>query len=172
MSEFVVKFWYPQIVDDMDKVVDAIDYYSSVWRRSLSHSIVKGRLEWLMQEQPDTLRTYQDVLTDVSMVYKWLDEKIKYEKARKRRWYLSPEAHGEYGEIKKTDLDMYVQSDNEIHSLIDLQLMVELHKRQIENIVEAIEKRGIMLTNINKLRIAGQHEAFIDATHETRVEEI
>jgi len=172
MSEFVVKFWYPEIVEDLSKVVEAIDYYASVWRRGIRHSITKGKLEWLMQEQPDTLRTYQDVLTDVSMVYKWLDERIKYEKAKKRRWYLSPEAHEEYGEIKKTDVDMYVQSDSDIKALIELQLMVELYKRTLDNCVQSIEKRGIMLTNITKVRIAGQHEAFIDSTHETRVEEI
>lgn len=172
MSEFVVKFWYPEIVEDIDKVIEAIDYYSAVWRRGQRHSIAKGKLEWLMQEQPDTLRTYQDVLTDVSMVHKWLDEHIRYEKARKRRWYLGPEARNEYGEIRKTDVDMYVQSDSEIKALIDLQLMVELHKRALDNCVGSIEKRGIMLTMISKIRIAGQHEAFIDSTHETRVEEL
>lgn len=172
MSEFVVKFWYPEVVDDLSKLIQAIEYYNVVWLRGQRHSIAKGKLEWLMQEQPDTLRTYQDVFTDAAMVHKWLDEQIKYEKAKKRRWYLGPEARQEYGEIRKTDVDMYVQSDSDIKSLIDLQLMVELHKKALENCVQSIEKRGIMLTNISKIRIAGQHEAFIDSTHETRVEEI
>ena len=172
MSTFVVKFWYPEIVEDLDKIVEAFAFYTSVWRQGQKHSITKGKLEWLMQEQPDTLRTYQDVCTDVSMVYKWLDEHIKFEKASKKRWYLSPEARDTYGEIRKTDVDMYVNSDTDIKALIDLQLMVELHRRALDNIVQCIEKRGIMLTNITKIRIAGQHEAYIDSTHETRLEEI
>jgi hypothetical protein len=67
---------------------------------------------------------------------------------------------------------MYVNSDPEIKSLIDVQLMIELHKKTLENAVSTIEKRGIMLTNISKIRIAGQHEVFIDSTHETRVDEL
>jgi len=177
MSQFPVKLWYPEIAADFEengfeKVVNALSYYENVWKLGQKHTISKGKLEWLMQEQPDILRTFQDVLADVSMVHKWLDEHVKYMKATKRRWYLSAEARVEYGEIKKTDVDMYVNSDREIKSLIDLQLMIELHKRTLENTVASIEKRGIMLTNISKIRIAGQHEVFIDTTHETKVDQL
>ncbi len=172
MSDFVVKFWYPEVVQNLDAVVEALQYYDDVWRKGQKHLIIKGGLVRMMQEQPDMLRTYQDVHTDASMIYKWLDEHIKYEKARKKIWYLSAEAHQQYGDIKKTDCDMYVNSDSEIKGLVDLQLMVELHKHALAGVVKGLERRGMYLTMISKVRMAGDHEAFIDSTHETNPEMI
>jgi hypothetical protein len=172
MSDFIVKFWYPEVVQNLDKVVEALQYYDDVWLKGQKHLIIKGGLIRMMQEHPDMMRTYADVHTDASMIYKWLDEQIKYEKASKRRWYLSSEAHQEYGEIRKTDVDMYVNSDSSVKALIDLQLMVEMHKRALDNLVQNLERRGIYLAMISKVRMAGDHEAFIDSTHETRLEEV
>jgi hypothetical protein len=48
--------------------------------------------------------------------------------------------------------------------------MVELWRDMLNNLVERLNKRSIYLTMISKLRIAGQHEAYIDTTHETNPE--
>src|SRR5271166_1778655 len=106
MNDIVIKFWYPEIVEDFDKIVDAIEYYRKILHDGQQHLSMKGWLEKLLQEQAGILRIYEDAYTDCAMVHKWLDEHIKYEKAVKRIWYMSPEGKLEYGDLKKTDIDV------------------------------------------------------------------
>lgn len=106
------------------------------------------------------------------MIWKWLDETIKHEKAKKRIWLQTREAKELYGDLKKTEIDVYVQSDPDLKNLIDLQLTVELWKESLGNLVDQIKKRGITLAVIGKVREAGEHEAFIDSTKETNPEQL
>jgi hypothetical protein len=170
MANLVIKFWYPEIVEDIDKIVDAIEYYRTVLFDGQQHLTMKGWLEKLLQEQAGLLRIYEDAHTDCSMVHKWLEEHIKFERAKKKLWYISADGKAEYGDLKKTDVDLYVQCDPEIKNLIDLQLMIELWKEALGTLVERLKKRGIYLSMITKIRISGEREVFIDANHETNPE--
>jgi hypothetical protein len=170
MKDIVVKFWYPEVVEDLDKIVEALEYYRAILLDGQKHLDLRGYLQKLLQEQAGLLRIYGDAHTDCSMIWKWMDETIKHEKAKKRIWYQSPEAKATYGELKKTDIDAYIQSDTDIKNLIDLQLTVELWKESLGNLVEDLKRRGIYLSMISKTRAAGEHEAFIDSSKETNPE--
>jgi hypothetical protein len=169
-----VKFWYSEVTENfpesLDKIIEAIDYWRDVLNDGQSHLDLKGYLLKLLQEQPGLLRIYGDAHTDCAMIWKWLDETIKHEKAKKRLWYQSAEGKVLYGDLKKTDIDVYIQSDTEIKSLIDLQLAVELWKESLNNLVDQLKSRGITLAVISKVRESGQHEAFIDSSKETNPE--
>lgn len=165
-----VKFWYPEVVDDLDKIVDALEYYQAVFFDGQKHLDLRGYLQKLLQEQAGLLRIYGDAHTDCSMIWKWLDETIKHEKAKKRIFFNSPEGRLVFGELKKTDVDTLVQADTEMKALIDLQLTVELWKSSLGNLVEQLKSRGITLAVISKVRAAGEHEAFVDSTKETNPE--
>jgi hypothetical protein len=167
MSE--VKFWYPEVVENIDKITDALDYYRTVLNDGQTHLDLKGYLGKLQQEQAGLLRRYGDADTDCSMIWKWLDETIKHEKAKKRLWYLK-EGKVEYGDLKKTEIDSIINADTDIKDLIDLQLIVELWKNSLGQLVEQLKSRGIILAMIAKVRMAGEHEAFIDANKETNPE--
>ncbi len=169
MTDLVVKFWYPEIVEDLNKIVDALEYYKAVLYDGQKHLTLKGYLGKLLQEQAGLLRIYGDAHTDCSMVHKWLDEYVKHEKAKKRLQYQK-EGHEAYGELKKTDIDVLIQSDIYIKNLVDLQLMVELWMKALGQLVGDLKSRGITLAMIAKVRIAGEHEAFVDSTHESNPE--
>lgn len=173
MNEIVGKFYYPQIVDDIDKVIDAIEYYKHVHAHGQQHTKVKGVIERMMQDQAGLMRIYEDAHTDAAMVHKWLEEKIKHMKAKKRIFYLKdPEAKSEYGDLKKTEIDTLVQADDDIQYYIELMLMIELWETNLDKLVGRLKQKGIYLSMISKLRIAGQREAYIDASHETNPETI
>lgn len=169
-----VKFWYSEVTESFPeslvKIVEAIDYWRAVLEDGQKHLDLRGYLLKLLQEQAGLLRIYGDAHTDCSMIWKWLDETIKHEKAKKRLWYMSAEAKEIHGDLKKTDIDVYIQSDTEIKSLIDLQLTVELWKESLGNLVGQLKTRGITLAMISKVREAGEHEAFIDSNKETNPE--
>lgn len=172
MSEDIVgKFYYPQVVGDIEKVFDAIEYYKHVHKHGEQHTKLKGVIERLMMEQPGLLRIYEDAHTDASMVSKWLEEQIKHKKAKKRIWFLKdPQAKIEFGELKKTEADAFVQADDEIQYHVTLQMLVELWAKSLEKLVGRLNRRGMYLTMVSKLRIAGEREAYIDASHETNPE--
>lgn len=170
MTDLVVKFWYPEIVEDLGKIVDALEYYRAVLYDGQKHLDLKGYLGKLLQEQAGLLRIYGDAYTDCSMVWKWLDEHIKHEKAKKRLWYQNKENQEVWGELKKTDLDVLIQSDTDIKDLIDLQLMVELWKLSLGQLVDGLKNRAITLAMISKVRIANEHESWVDSSHESNPE--
>ncbi len=170
MADIAIKFWYPEIVEDLSKIDDALGYYKAVLFDGQKHLDLKGYLGKLLQEQAGLLRIYGDSYTDCSMIWKWFEETIKHEKAKKRLWYQSPEGKMTYGDLKKTELDVYVQSDTDIKAMIDLQLTVELWKLSLGQLVEDLKRRGIYLSMISKVRIAGEHEAWVDGHHETNPE--
>lgn len=170
MIDIVVKFWYPEVVENLEKIVEALDYYEAVLRDGQKHLDLRGYLQKLLQEQAGLLRIYGDAHVDCSMIWKWLDETIRHEKAKKRIWLNSPEGKLEYGDTKKTDADAIIQADLDIKALVDLQLTVELWKESLGNLVDDLRKRGITLAMISKVRESGQHEAFIDSTKETNPE--
>jgi hypothetical protein len=171
-EEIPIKFWYEDVVLDVDKVIDAIEYWKHVYASGLPHAKMKGVLHQLLERQPGLMPLYEDTLTDAQMIHKWLEEEVKYLKSKKRIAYQhDPELKAEYGaDLKKTDIDNYVLVDEDVRYLIQLQLMVELWVSQLNNLKERLTKRSIYLTMISKLRIAGEHEAFIDTTHETNPE--
>jgi hypothetical protein len=171
MTEIAVKFWYPEVVEDIGKITDAMAYYHAILLDGQKHLDLKGYLGKLQQEQAGLIRIYGDAHTDCSMVWKWLDETVKHEKAKKRLWYLK-EGKDEYGDLKKTEIDSIINADTDIKDLIDLQLMVELWRNSLNDLVDQLKSRGITLAMIAKVRMAGEHEAFVDATKETNPEQL
>lgn len=169
-----VKFWYSEVTsnfpESLEKIIEAIDYWRDVLDDGQKHLDMKGYLLKLLQEQAGLLRIYGDAHVDCSMIWKWLDETIKHEKAKKRIWLQSPAGKELYGELKKTDVDVYVQSDVDLKNIVDLQLTVELWKESLSNLVDDLKKRGIYLSMISKVRAAGDHEAYVDSNKETNPE--
>jgi hypothetical protein len=170
MSQINIKFWYPEVVEDLDKIVNAIEYYRAIHRDGQKYLDLRGYLGNLLEQQAGLLRIYGDALTDCTMIWKWLDETIKHEKAKKKLWYLSSEGKNEYGNLKKTEIDTILSADTNIKALVDLQLTLELWKMSLDKLNEQLKNRGIILGSISKIRAAGEHEAFIDATKETNPE--
>jgi hypothetical protein len=167
MSELVSKFWYPEVINDMEKILDAIEYYKHVNEVGETHTKMKGVIHRLLEEQPQMMQIYENTLVDCSMVHKWLEEQIKFQKAQKRIEYMRDPA---MKDLKKTDIENYVTADENIQWHIQLMLMVELWKGTLDSLVTRLNRRGIYLTMISKLRISGEHEAYIDTTHETNPE--
>lgn len=166
--EIVGKFYYPQVVEDIDKVIEAIDYYRHVQTHGHRHMKLKGVIERLLMEQPGLMKVYKDAQIDCAMVHKWLEEQIKHMKAKKRIYFLTDiEAKSIFGDLKKTEIDSLVAADDTIFHYVELQLMVELWCNSLDNLVNRLRERSISLTMISKLRIAGEREAYIDASHET-----
>jgi hypothetical protein len=166
-----IYFWYEKVTSDLDKIVDAISYYRELWHDGQQHLTLKGRLGTLLEEQTGILRYYEPGLIDASMIHKWLDEYIKYRKAQKRIYYTK-EGRAEFGDLKKTDIDVYIASDPDIYELMQILMLMEIWVKNLENLVEGLKKRGMYVVMASKVRIAGEHDAYIDTSEESNAETI
>jgi len=165
------QFWYKKVTTDIDNVVPALNYYERVHLEGIKHTKMKGVIHKLLEDQAQLMQVYEDAHTDCSMLHKWFEEQIKVLKARKRIEYMKdPELKETFGELKKTDIENFVIADETIQSYVQIMLLLELWSESLEKLVTRISRRGIYLTMISKLRIAGEHEAYIDTTHETNPE--
>lgn len=173
MDDIKVVFWYEEIVLDVDKTIDAIEYWKRCYEFGRNYTKAKGVIAKLLAEQPQ-LGDYEFILTDAEMIHKWFDETLKHMKAKKRIDFIrDPDLKAEFGgDLKKTEVDNLVLLDDDIRYYINLQLMVELWKNTLKTLINRFDKRGMTITMIAKLRIAGEHEAFIDTTHETNPEHL
>lgn len=165
------KFWYNAVSEsgDLDSVADAIDYYRAIHTEGSKHTKMKGVLHRLLEEQPQMMQDYEDALTDCEMVHKWLEEEIKYLKAKKRIAFMNDP---QFIKMKKTDIENFVVQDETIRLHNSLMMTIQLWRGSLTTLVARLNRRGMYLMMISKLRINGEHEVYIDTTHETDIEKL
>lgn len=173
MARLAVKNWYPEIAigEDLDRIPDAIEYYTQVEADGARYLSPRGNLEQLLFAQAGLIYFYEGAYNDALKIFKWLESKISYERAKLYKWFCSEEGKATYGELKSTDIKQFIEADNNIYELMENLGYIDSAKIGLSTLVERLRERGIHLSMIAKLRAAGQFEIMIDASQETPLED-
>jgi len=155
--------------NSVDLIDKCIEYYIDQIDNGLIEVTVRGTLSGLIQESAGLYSYYNSMANDVLQIRMWLEMKQEHASAEKYKWFLnSPEAKKEYGSgLKVTDVRNYIKCEG---NLVAYDMMIrEMSnlQHQLESIVQTLETRGMSLSQVVKLKIAGIEDIWIDLTKET-----
>jgi hypothetical protein len=120
-----------------------------------------------MVSTPGLVLFYKTIRTDAQQVRRWMETALVYQKAEKYKWFQSNEGIREYGELKTTEITKYVEAEEDIGDLSDSIRVMADCEHQLQDIVEALDSRGIMLSKIVDTRNNGNEEVWVDPYRET-----
>lgn len=160
--------WFDIIRGDRTRLQDAYEYFLEVINDAEPHVACVGRLEDLCLETPGLVGYYRGFLTDAQQIRRWLDEKKEEERGKKYKWLMtSQDARQEYGDLKTTEATNYSKVEVIVIELSDMARMMARIEHSLDDVVEAIQTRSIMLSHVVSIRKAGLEEVWVDPRKET-----
>jgi len=154
--------------DDLEKYFDIAEaYYRDMVEEGRADVPIQGNLEELLAATPGLVLFYKTIRTDAQQARRWMETALTYQKAEKYKWFQSPDGIREYGELKTTEITKYVEADEIIGDLSDSIRVMADCEHQLQDVVEALDSRGIMLSKIVDTRNNGNEEVWVDPYRET-----
>ena len=162
------KRYLTKLRDNLEKYFDeAEEYYRSMVEEGREDVPIQGNLEELLASTPGLVLFYKTIRTDAQQVRRWMETALTYQKAEKYKWFQSNEGIREYGELKTTEITKYIEADTTIGDLSDSIRVMADCEHQLQDIVESLDSRGIMLSKIVDTRNNGNEEVWVDPYRET-----
>lgn len=163
--------WFNVVRNDIDKFEDAVSYFHKAVEDGIPHLASAGNLQTMLAELPGLVGFYRPILVDAQQIRRWLESSLEQEKSKKYKWFMSsPEAKKEYGALKTTEATNFMKADEELHSIADMVRELANCEHQLEVIPEGLIQKGILLSKIVDLRVAGMEEVWINSAEETNNE--
>jgi len=160
--------WFDAVRDDIDKFEKAVAYFHEAVADGTPYLTANGKLETLLAELPGLAGFYRPILVDAQQIRRWLETTLDQEKAVKYKWFMfNPEAKKEYGALKTTEATNFVKAEEDLHVIADMVREMANCEHLLEVIAQGLEQKGIVLSKIVDLRVAGMEEVWIDSTRET-----
>ncbi len=169
--KFKSKRWFDTVRDDTDKFEEAVKYFHEAVEDGIPHLSSVGNLQTLLAELPGLVGFYRPILVDAQQLRRWLETSLEQEKAKEYKRLMSdPEAKKEYGALKTTEATNFMKANEELHVIADMVRELANCEHQLEVVSEGLNQKGMALSKIVDLRVAGMEEVWIDSTQETQNE--
>ena len=150
--------WYSKIEQDITKLPDFIDYYSSELEYAKSEVKIVGNLEKLLATLPGITEHRFNQLQEIEAVLNLLN--IRLRKIRKEHFkkYLEGYARA----LTSRDAEKYVDGEDEVINVEILINEVALIRNKWLGIMKGLESKNFMLGHVTRLRTAGMEDATIN----------
>ena len=163
--------WFDAVRDNIDKFEKAVAYFHEAVVDGTPYLTANGKLETLLAELPGLAGFYRPILVDAQQIRRWLETSLEQEKAKKYKWFMSdPEAKKEYGALKTTEATNFMKAEEDLHVIADMVREIANCEHQLEVIAEGLNQKGMALSKIVDLRVAGLEEVWINSAEETKNE--
>jgi len=175
-AKFKSRVFFEQIRDSLNDISDdenmkefsevilaAAEYWGDAVEDAEQHCILEDKeLNTLIMETPGLAFFYRTLYTDAQQVRIWLDTVYEGHTADRYKWYITdPDAKAEYGKVSTTDAKQFTTAEENSRLLADLIRCVANKQHQLENVVLSLDQRGMSLSQIKDLRVAGIEETWI-----------
>lgn len=175
-DKFKSRVFYDQIRDSLDDIENednmkefsdlilaASEYWDSAVEDAEQHFEIEGKeLNTLIMETPGLAFFYRTLFTDAQQTRIWLDTVHEAHSAERYKWYITDtDAKAEYGKVSTTDAKQFTTAEESVRLLADLIRVVADRQHQLENVVESFVSRGIALSQLKDLRVAGIEETWV-----------
>lgn len=153
----------PNLSEFSDLILSATEYWDTAVEDAEQHFVLEGKeLNTLIMETPGLAFFYRTLHTDAQQVRIWLDTIYEGYTAERYLWYItSADAKAEYGKVSTTDAKQFTSAEDEVRIVADLIRCVANKQHQLENVVSTFDQRGMSLSQIKDLRVAGIEETWV-----------
>ena len=163
--------WFDTVRNDTDKFEKAVAYFHEAVEDGTPYLAAVGNLQTMLAELPGLAGFYRPILVDAQQLRRWLETSLEQEKAKKYKWFMSdPEAKKEYGALKTTEATNFMKAEEDLHVIADMVREIANCEHQLEVIAEGLNQKGMTLSKIVDLRVAGLEEVWINSAEETKNE--
>jgi len=161
-----ITFWAREVRNNFNLLSDAISNYKDIISNHWVDVAIVGNISDLIQQQAGIQNYYELIQGDCNSLCKIIDFNLETIMADKFKWFQTYEAKQEYGDLKKTEIDIYVTADEDVKALRSLLLELQELDVALKTIYMSVRNKGFNLAHIKEIRLAGLSEIFVDETRE------
>lgn len=149
--------WYTKVSQNIDKIVDAVDYYENELSTAKQEVKISGNLEKAAASMPGIVEHRYNQLQDIEAILEFLNIKQRQLRSKYFRKYLENYQRA----LSSRDVEKYVDGEAEV---VNFELLINefaLLRNKWLGITKALDQKQWQITNITKLRVAGMEDASI-----------
>lgn len=150
--------WYNDVVDDLAKIVDCIEYYEKELESAKYECVIKGSLEKLSAALPGTTEYRFNQLQEIEAILEYLNIELRKERSVTFRKYL--EAYNR--QLSSRDAEKFVDGEQSVIDLTHLCNQFSLLRNRYLGILKGLDVKQWQIGHITKLRTAGLEDVVID----------
>jgi len=149
--------FYNQIVSDLGKIPDFINYYENELSAARQEIAIRGNVEKSLSNLPGITEYRFNQLQEIEAVLNFLN--IQLRKIRRRHFQKYLEAYARA--LTSRDAEKYVDGEDEVIDFETIINEVALLRNRYLGILKGIESKNFMLGHVVRLRTAGMEDVVV-----------
>lgn len=149
--------WYNQVVQDLAKIPDFIDYYYGELEQAKRDVRISGLVERALSGLPGVTEHRFNQLQEIEAVLEYLN--IRLRKIRRSHFQKYLEAYQRA--LTSRDAEKYVDGEDEVIDMETIINEVALLRNRWLGIMKGLESKNFMLGHITRLRTAGMEDVTV-----------
>jgi hypothetical protein len=147
--------WYNQVVADLGKIPDFIDYYTLELDSARREVSIRGRIESNLSNLPGVTEQRFNQLQEIEAVLNYVNIQLK----KIRRKYFQKYLENYNRALSSRDAEKYSEGEQEVIDMETIANEVALLRNRWLGILKGLESKNFMLGHIVRLRAAGMEDA-------------
>ncbi len=149
--------WYNQVVNDISKLPEFIDYYNNELTSAKFEVKIGGIVEKNVRDLPGVTEHRFNQLQDIEAVLNYLNIQLRRIRKTHFRRYLENYNRA----LTARDAEKYVDGEDEVINYETLINEVALLRNRWLGIMKALESKNFMLGHLIRLRTAGMEDVSV-----------
>lgn len=151
--------WYRILVlnGEIDRIIDAIDYYEQELLDARKECQIKGSLEQAASRLPGLFEYRFSQLQEVESILVDFDIDLKKMRATHYKNYL--ESYNR--QLTSRDIEKYIDGESDIVAWSKIINSIALIRNQYVSVTKSLDQKNWQISNIVKLRSAGLEDVII-----------
>jgi uncharacterized protein YfdQ (DUF2303 family) len=149
--------WYNQVVADLSKIPDFIDYFEGELKQAKTETYIRGNVEKSAANLPGITEHRFNQLQEIEAVLNYLN--IQLRKIRKKHFQKYLEGYARA--LSSRDAEKYVDGEDEVIDFETIINEVALLRNRWLGIMKGLESKNFMLGHVVRLRTAGMEDIIV-----------
>jgi conjugal transfer/entry exclusion protein len=147
--------WYNQVVQDLGKIPDFIDYYMLELDQAKREVNIRGKIETNLSTLPGVTEQRFNQLQEIEAVLNYVNIQLK----KIRRKYFQKYLENYNRALSSRDAEKYSEGEQEVIDMETIANEVALLRNRWLGVLKGLESKNFMLGHIVRLRAAGMEDA-------------
>jgi hypothetical protein len=149
--------WYNQVVADLSKIPDFIDYYEGELGVAKVETYIRGNVEKSVANLPGITEHRFNQLQEIEAVLNYLNIQLRKIRRKHFQKYLEGYARA----LSSRDAEKYVDGEDEVIDFETIINEVALLRNRWLGVMKGLESKNFMLGHVVRLRTAGMEDITI-----------
>jgi hypothetical protein len=149
-----VSTWFNQVVDDLNQIVNCLDYFEEEFEEARKECRISGSLERLSAALPGITEHRFNQLQEIEAILEYLNIELRKTRSVKFRQYLEKYDR----QLTSRDADKYVDGDDDVITMTHLCNQFSLMRNKYLGIMKGLDQKSWQIGHITRLRTSGMED--------------